>query len=43
MEEETFEKVLLAAELKINDSNYDLDNKDLWNSCVIIEEDIFYG
>lgn len=43
MEEKTLEEILLVAELKIKDSNYDLENKDLWNSSVIIEEDLFNG
>ncbi len=40
MEDNTLEEILLVAELKINISNYNLENKDLWNSCVIIEEEL---
>lgn len=43
MEEKTLKEILLVAELKIKDSNYDLESKDLWNSSVIIEEDLFNG
>lgn len=40
MEDNTLEEILLVAELKIDISNYSLENKDLWNSCVIIEEEL---
>lgn len=43
MEEETFNKILSDTELKLKNSDYNIDTQELWNSCAIVEEELIYG